>query len=124
MQGDKFLGWVGPARREMQALPDEARQAAGRELRRVQQGRSPRDWKPMEEVGPGACEIRIRTDEGGTVQHRVIYVAKFAEAVYVLHAFEKKAQRTPPHHLEVARARYRQMMRDRSRENRDDRRNG
>lgn len=73
----------------------------------------PLDWKPLEQVGPGTCEIRIRTGKGGTVQHRVVYVAKFPEAVYVLHAFEKKTQRTPQHHLDVAAARYRRMLRDR-----------
>lgn len=113
MSDEKPLRWVGPAQKEVRALPDEARTLAGRDLRRVQRGRMPKDWKPMERVGPGACEIRVRTAEGGTVQHRVIYVARFPEAVYVLHAFEKKTQRTPPHHLELAGSRYRQMLRER-----------
>jgi phage-related protein len=67
----------------------------------------------MDDVGRGACEIRIRSAEGGTLQHRVVYVAKFPEAVYVQHAFEKKTQQTPAHHLELAAARYKQMLRDR-----------
>jgi phage-related protein len=67
----------------------------------------------MEIVGPGAREIRVRTHEGGTVQHRVVYVAKFDEAVYVLHAFEKKTRATSQHNIEVARARYAQMLRQR-----------
>jgi phage-related protein len=110
---EKPLRWVGAARKEVQALPDEARTVAGRDLRRVQRGKVPMDWKPMERVGPGASEIRVRTSEGGTVQHRVIYVAKFPEAVYVLHAFEKKTRRTPPQHLRLAAARYRQMLQER-----------
>jgi phage-related protein len=110
---EKPLRWVGAARKEVQALPDEARTVAGRDLRRVQRGKMPFDWKPMERVGPGACEIRVRTAESGTVQHRVIYVAKFPEAVYVLHAFEKKTRQTPPHHLRLAAARYRQMLQER-----------
>jgi phage-related protein len=65
----------------------------------------------MEGVGPGAAEIRVRSFQGGTVQHRVIYVAKFPEAVYVLHAFEKKTQATSPHHLQVAAKRYRELVR-------------
>jgi phage-related protein len=74
----------------------------------------PLDWKAMESVGPGACEIRVAEDDGGgEVQHRVLYVAKFPEAVYVLHAFEKKSQKTSEHDLEVGRARYRQMQRER-----------
>ena len=112
---EKPLRWVGAARREVRALPEEARGLAGRDLRRVQRGRMPIDWKPMEQVGPGACEIRIRTAEGGAVHHRVLYVAKFPEAVYVLHAFEKKTQRTPPQHLRLAEARYRQMLNERPR---------
>jgi phage-related protein len=110
---DKPLRWVGAARQEVQALPDAARTVAGRDLRRVQRGKVPIDWKPMDRVGPGAYEIRVRTAESGTVQHRVIYVAKFPEAVYVLHAFEKKTQRTPPQNFRLATARYRQMLKER-----------
>ena len=64
----------------------------------------------MESVGPGAREIRVQTWDGGVVQHRVVYVAKFAEAIYVLHAFPKKTEQTSPHNLQVARARYREML--------------
>ena len=64
----------------------------------------------MEGVGPGAAEIRIRTWDGGVLQHRVVYVAKFAEAVYVLHAFPKKTGQTSPHNMQVARLRYREMI--------------
>lgn len=109
----KPLDWVGPARKELQAFPSSAREAAGLGLFRVQMGEEPVDWKPLQAVGPGACEIRVRSVEGSTMQHRVIYVAKFPEAVYVLHAFEKKTQQTPAHHLEVAVARYKQLIRDR-----------
>ena len=98
----KSVEWIGPARREMRAFPLLARRLAGWNLELVQDGLDPDDWKPMERVGPGAREIRVRTFDGGTVQHRVVYVAKFAEAVYVLHAFEKKTEQTAPHHIEVA----------------------
>lgn len=106
----KELEWIGAARRELRDFPLVARTQAGNSLRRVQRGLDPEDWKPMESVGPGAREIRVHTFDGGTIQHRVIYVAKFAEAVYVLHAFEKKSAQTPQHHIEVAAARYRQML--------------
>ena len=69
----------------------------------VQVGRNPDDWKPMSTVGPGACEIRAR-DEAGAF--RVIYVAKFEDAVYVLHAFQKKAKKTSPADLKLAKERY------------------
>lgn len=109
----KKLEWIGPSYREFQGLPAGARRRAGFELRQVQDGDEPDDWKPMENIGPGACELRVRTYEGGWVQHRVIYVARFPEAVYVLHAFQKKTQATSRHNLDVARARYRQMVQER-----------
>jgi phage-related protein len=107
----KELEWIGASRREIQAFSDRARNDAGRELRRVQRGFAPEDSKPLESVGPGTAELRVRTFEGGVVQRRVVYVAKFPEAVYVLHAFEKKTEKTAPHHLEVAAKRYREMLR-------------
>jgi phage-related protein len=109
----KPLEWIGSARRELKNFPPLARQMAGSGLSLVQDGREPEDWKPLDQVGPGARELRVRTFEGGSVQHRVVYVAKFPEAVYVLHAFEKKTEKTPPHHIEVAASRYRELLRRR-----------
>jgi phage-related protein len=73
----------------------------------VQVGREPSDWKPMPEVGAGAgaCEMRVR-DEAGAF--RVIYAAKLADAIYVLHAFQKKAQKTAQADLDLAERRYRE----------------
>ncbi len=106
----KVLQWMGSSRREIQEFPDSARREAGRQLRLVQQGLMPRDWKPVESVGPGACEIRIRTADAGTVQHRVIYVARFDSAVFVLHAFAKRTPKIQKHDLELARRRYGEML--------------
>lgn len=75
----------------------------------VQQGLEPADWKAMGDVGPGVYELRIRT----SVEHRVFYVAKFAEGVYVLHAFQKKTRQTAQRDLELARERYREVLRQR-----------
>jgi phage-related protein len=111
----KKVEWIGPARRELRDFPPLARRLAGKNLELVQDGLDPDDWKPMPAVGPGAREIWVRSVDGGTIQHRVIYVAKFAEAVYVLHGFEKKTAQTSPHHLEVAAVRYRQMLAGRTR---------
>jgi len=61
----------------------------------------PSDWKPLPSVGPGVQEIRIHTAH----EHRVVYVARFAEAIYVLHAFEKRTQRTRHGDIELAKAR-------------------
>lgn len=115
MSERKKVEWIGPARRELRDFPPLARRVAGWNLEFVQDGLDPEDWKPMETVGPGAREIRVRTFDGGTIQHRVIYVAKFEEAVYVLHAFEKKTEQTSPHHVDVAAVRYRQMLAQRAR---------
>jgi len=110
----KPVRFVGASRRELRVFPEQARAVAGESLYRLQLGALPRDWKPIANVGSGACEIRVRTDEGGSVQHRVIYVARFPEAVYVLHAFEKKAQQIPEFQIELAAARYNQMLRERN----------
>jgi phage-related protein len=72
---------------------------AGFELRRVQQGLHPTDWKPMGSVGAGVEEIRVHTG----MEHRVFYVARFEEGVYVLHAFEKRSRKTPDREIELAR---------------------
>lgn len=69
----------------------------------VQVGRDPDDWKPMTNVGPGACEIRVRDQAGA---FRVIYLARFENAVYVLHAFQKKSRKTSQADLDLARERY------------------
>lgn len=86
-----------------------ARRVAGFQLRRVQQGLEPNDWKPMSSIGPGTCEIRVRTG----LEHRVFYVATFAEGVYVLHAFEKRTRATSKRDLNLAKSRYRALVADR-----------
>jgi phage-related protein len=100
----KLLRFLGTAREDLSAFPKAARSRAGHELFMVQVSREPDDWKPMGTVGPGACEIRVRDWEGA---FRVVYVARFRKAVYVLHAFQKKSQKTSRRDVEVARARYR-----------------
>jgi phage-related protein len=108
---EKPLTWMGSSYRDLVDFPEPARRAAGHNLGRVQNGIEPEDWKPMESIGAGVYEIRVTTIGGGcSIQHRVFYVAKFDEAVYVLHAFEKKTQKTSRHDVEVGRARYRQML--------------
>lgn len=77
----------------------------------VSSGELPTDWKSMSDVGPGTYELRIHpSDVGENRTFRVLYVAKFAEAVYVLHAFEKKTRSTSKHDLDIGRSRYRQML--------------
>ena len=76
----------GTALDDLREFPDEARRTAGYQIDQVQRGLEPSDWKSMPSIGPGVNEIRIH--EGGAF--RVIYVAKFADAVHVLHCFQKR----------------------------------
>ena len=99
----KPVRFIGAAKDDLSAFPRSARLRAGHELFLVQVGRNPDDWKPMSSVGPGACEIRIRDQAGA---FRVIYVARFKDAVYVLHAFQKKSPKTSHSDLQLAQQRY------------------
>ena len=98
----KPILWVATARDDIRALSAAVRQELGTDLRRVQSGLPPRDWKPMPTVGSGVSEIRVRVQGA----YRLMYVAKFAEGIYVLHVFQKKSQKTSPLDLELARTRY------------------
>jgi phage-related protein len=93
---------------ELRAFPDEARREAGFQIDRVQQGLDPVDWKPMPSIGSGVREIRIRERQGA---FRVIYIASFGDAVHVISAFAKKTQKTASRDIDVARARFRALLR-------------
>jgi phage-related protein len=108
--------WVGSSLEALRNFPDVARQRAGHNLHLVQLGLEPGDWKPMTDVGPGVAELRIRTERA----HRVFYVARFGEAIYVLHAFEKKTRKTTRQDLEIGRARLREVLRMRQERRRND----
>ncbi len=97
----KRVVWLGPSLEEVQGWPEEAQRDTGYQLFKIQSGLVPSDWKPMPSVGGGVREIRIHCQN----EYRVIYLAKLAEAVYVLHAFEKKTRKTPPAVLDAARRR-------------------
>lgn len=86
----KRVEWLGDSRDQIREFPDTAKRETGYQLERVQAGKEPADWTPMPSIGLGVNEIRIRL--GGAF--RLIYVAKYPEAVYVLHAFQKKARKT------------------------------
>ncbi len=98
----KSLEFVGSSLDNLRNFPAEARRAAGFELNSVQQGLMPSDWKPMKGVGPGAMEIRVHV----LGEWRIICVAKFADAVYVLHAFQKRTRKTRQEDIELARRHY------------------
>ncbi len=99
----KDVRFVGSSLDDLKHFPAGARREAGFELSNVQAGLQPSDWKPMNTVGAGAVEIRIKDTAG---IYRVIYVARFEEAIYVLHAFQKKTRKTRKADIELAKARY------------------
>ena len=104
MNDEKQIRWVGSAYDDLLAFPKDARKEVGFELGKVQKGLEPADWKPFDDVGAGTREIRVREASG---VYRAIYVAKFEEAIYVLHCFQKKTQVTSTQHKAIAGARYR-----------------
>lgn len=105
MSVDAPLWWLGSTREDLRELPATARARIGRQLRRVQRGEPPNDWKPMTTVGARCREIRVRTEDGAL---RSIYVvAGDPRGVYVLAVFTKKTQATPGPVLKLAAARYR-----------------
>jgi phage-related protein len=105
----KPVEFRGSSLEDLRAFPPTARREAGYQLDLVQNGREPDDWKPMNTVGRGAKEIRIR-DEAGAF--RVLYVAKLADAIYVLHCFQKKTERTSKADVELAAKRYRELSKE------------
>jgi phage-related protein len=107
VEDEKEIRWLGSAYRDLLTFSEEARREAGFQLGRVQAGLNPKDWKAFDEVGSGARELRLRDARRA---YRVLYVAKFAEAVYVLHCFEKKTQVTRLEDRRVAAVRYRALI--------------
>lgn len=106
----KDLEWLGDAKEAVGGFSEAVRQDIGHQLWRVQEGHPPADWKPMSTVGTGVVELRLHHGN----EYRVMYVAKFVEAVYVIHAFEKKTQRTSLKDLKLAEHRYRQLITSRT----------
>ncbi len=105
----KPVVWLGDSLARVRDFAPDARHEAGLQLGRVQLGKEPVDWKPMPSVGLGVNELRVRVGDA----FRVIYMAKFVEAVYVLHAFQKKSRKTARTDIELARLRFRSLVRDR-----------
>jgi phage-related protein len=108
----KRLLWLGSARRDIRDFPEPARRTAGFQLFRVHQGLEPNDSKPMASIGAGVQELRIHTE----AEHRVCYVARFLEGIYVIHAFEKRTKKTSRSDLELARTQYRELLEHRRRQ--------
>lgn len=106
----KPITFLGSSLKALRAFPDAARQDAGFQLDLVQRGQQPDDFKPLPTVGAGVEELRVWCEQGS---FRVDYVARLADAVYVLHAFQKKTQTTAKADIEIATRRYRELMKGR-----------
>ena len=100
----KRIAFLGDSLDRLRDFPEDARSTAGYQLREVQKGGDPADWKPMKTIGVGVREIRIREASGA---FRIIYVASLGDLVIVLHAFGKKTQKTPQKDIDLAAARLR-----------------
>ena len=109
MTDSKTVEFRGSSLDDLRTFPILARREAGHQLDQVQHGLEPDDWKPMPTIGPGVREIRIRDANGA---FRILYVAKFADAVYVLHCFQKKTQKTSKPDLTLAESRYRDLLKE------------
>lgn len=104
----KPIRFLGDSLKCLREFPVDARQDVGYQLDKVQRGQPPDDFKPMPSIGKGVEEVRV-WDESGT--SRVVYTARLADAVVVLHAFQKKTQTTSKRDIDVAKARFAQLMR-------------
>ncbi|RZI79907.1 MAG: type II toxin-antitoxin system RelE/ParE family toxin [Rubrivivax sp.] len=105
----KQIEFRGSSLDDLRSFPQTAMREAGHQLDRVQHGLAPDDAKSMSSIGPGVTELRI-WDEGGTF--RVIYVAKLADAVFVLHCFQKKTQQTAKRDIDLAKKRLKELMKE------------
>ena len=103
----KKIQFLGDSLKSLREFPEDAKQDVGYQLDKVQRGEQPDDFKPMPSIGKGVEEIRVRDDSG---IYRVIYTARLADAVYVLHAFQKKTQTTAKRDIALATKRYAELM--------------
>jgi len=106
----KPVRFLGDSLKCLRDFPENARHDAGYQLDKVQRGGQPDDFKHMPSIGNGVEEIRVWDDSG---TYRVIYTARLADAVFVLHAFQKKTQTTSKRDIDTAKERFAQLMRGR-----------
>ena len=109
MNKEKPIYWVGTSLKDLLAFPSEAKQEAGYQLHRVQNGLEPENWKSFQQVGSGVKEVRI--SESSNI-YSIMYVANFANKIYVLHSFQKKTQKTSLKDIEIAKTRYKTIIKE------------
>ena len=117
----KPLKFLADSLKSLREFSVESRHNAGFELDKVQRGEQPEDFKPFPTIGPGVEELRLRDETGA---YRVIYIARFADAVYVLHCFQKKTQKTAHTDVELARDRYKALVKMQERAKTEQRKDG
>jgi phage-related protein len=103
----KAVRFLGDSLKRLRDFPEDARHDAGYQLDKVQRGVQPDDFKPMPSIGKGVEEIRLQDETGA---YRVIYTARMADAVYVLHVFQKKTQATSKRDIHLAAERFAQLI--------------
>ena len=103
----KSVRFLGNSLKALRDFPEDARHDAGYQIDKVQRGLQPDDFKPMPGIGKGVEEIRIWDDSG---TYRVVYTARLADAVIVLHAFQKKTQATAKRDVDLAKERFTEFM--------------
>ena len=99
---DGLIAWEGDSKEVISSFPDEAKQNLGFQLRLLQQGQQPTDYRAMRAVGPGVFELR---DQDERAWYRVIYLSRIHDVVHVLHCFEKRSRETPAKEINTARQR-------------------
>jgi phage-related protein len=107
----KAVIWLGASREDLRAFPAAARRQAGYQLNKVQRGDEPENWKPLNTVGRGVRELRIRETSGA---FRVVYIATLPKGIYVLHCFQKKTQKTSRKEIQLAKLRFKALPGDTS----------
>jgi phage-related protein len=99
---DAVIGWEGDSKDVLSAFPEDAKQNLGFQLRLLQQGQQPTDYRPMSSIGPGVFELR---DQDERAWYRLIYLSRVRDVIHVLHCFEKKSRETPVKEIGTARKR-------------------
>ena len=102
----KDIVFLGDSLIQIRDFPSDVRQDAGFQIDKVQRGENPDDWKPLKSIGKGVREIRIRE---AVAIYRVIYLANIDDAVYVIHAFQKKTQKTRKADIDLAKKRMKEI---------------
>jgi phage-related protein len=96
------IAWEGDSKEVLSSFPDEAKQNLGFDLRLLQQGQQPTDYRPMTSIGPGVFELR---DQDERAWYRLIYLSRVRDVIHVLHCFEKRSRETPIKEINVVRQR-------------------